>query len=88
MQKTAGHRDPGTTKLYDRRGYNLELGGLAEVTTIRTHHVSIYVEILTRNYSAPTVNQYLAATRKTRCFDGREARKFIDSIDVSTIAAL
>jgi hypothetical protein len=24
VQKTAGHRDPGMTKLYDRRGYNLE----------------------------------------------------------------
>jgi Phage integrase family len=24
VQKTAGHRDPGTTKLYDRRGYNPE----------------------------------------------------------------
>jgi hypothetical protein len=23
-QKAAGHRDPGTTKLYDRRGYNPE----------------------------------------------------------------
>ena len=22
VQKAAGHRDPGTTKLYDRRGYN------------------------------------------------------------------
>jgi hypothetical protein len=24
VQKAAGHRDPGTTKLYDRRGYNPE----------------------------------------------------------------
>ena len=24
VQKAAGHRDPSTTKLYDRRGYNLE----------------------------------------------------------------
>ena len=24
VQKAAGHRDPGTTKLYDRRGYNQE----------------------------------------------------------------
>jgi len=24
VQKAAGHRDPGTTKLYDRRGYNAE----------------------------------------------------------------
>jgi integrase/recombinase XerD len=23
VQKAAGHRDPGTTKLYDRRGYNM-----------------------------------------------------------------
>ena len=24
VQKAAGHRDPSTTKLYDRRGYNAE----------------------------------------------------------------
>ena len=24
LQKAAGHRDPSTTKLYDRRGYNSE----------------------------------------------------------------
>ena len=24
VQKAAGHRDPGTTKLYDRRGYDPE----------------------------------------------------------------
>jgi hypothetical protein len=24
VQKAAGYRDPGTTKLYDRRGYNPE----------------------------------------------------------------
>jgi integrase/recombinase XerD len=24
VQKAAGHRDSGTTKLYDRRGYNPE----------------------------------------------------------------
>jgi hypothetical protein len=24
VQKAAGHRDPSTTKLYDRRGYNRE----------------------------------------------------------------
>ena len=24
VQKAAGHRDPGTTKLYGRRGYNPE----------------------------------------------------------------
>ena len=24
VQRAAGHRDPGTTKLYDRRGYNPE----------------------------------------------------------------
>lgn len=27
VQKLAGHRDPSTTKLYDRRGYNPEKGG-------------------------------------------------------------
>jgi integrase/recombinase XerD len=24
VQRAAGHREPGTTKLYDRRGYNPE----------------------------------------------------------------
>jgi len=24
VQRAAGHREPGTTKLYDRRGYNFE----------------------------------------------------------------
>ena len=28
VQKAAGHRDPGTTKLYDRRGYNPERASL------------------------------------------------------------
>jgi hypothetical protein len=28
VQKAAGHRDPSTTKLYDRRGYNPEKSGV------------------------------------------------------------
>ena len=28
LQKAAGDRDPSTTKLYDRRGYNPEKGGV------------------------------------------------------------
>jgi site-specific recombinase XerD len=42
----------------------LELQGLVELGEIRTHHVSTYTELLTRNYSAPTVKQRLAAIRK------------------------
>jgi len=92
----------------------LEGRGLAELGAIRTHHVSTYIEMLTRRYSAPTVKQHLAAIRrlfdwlivgqlvdqnpaapvrgpshivkkgKTPVLDGDEARKLIDSVDVST----
>ena len=37
--------------------------GRPELGTIRTHHVSAYVEVLTRTYKAPTVKQHLAAIR-------------------------
>jgi site-specific recombinase XerD len=43
---------------------------------IRTHHVSTYTEILTRNYSAPTVKQHLAAIR--RLFDWLIVGQVID----------
>jgi hypothetical protein len=41
----------------------LEARGLAELGGIRTHHVSAYIEVLTRTYKAPTVKQHLAAIR-------------------------
>jgi integrase/recombinase XerD len=96
----------------------LERGGLTQISTIRTHHVSTYIEMLTRDYSAPTVKQLLAAIRrlfdwlivgqvidqnpaapvrgpkhivkkgKTPVLDGDEAKRLIDSIDVSTIVGL
>jgi integrase/recombinase XerD len=28
IQRAAGHREPSATKLYDRRGYNREIGEL------------------------------------------------------------
>jgi len=40
VQKAAGHRDPSTTKLYDRRGYNPEKAASFFATsqpTIRPH---------------------------------------------------
>jgi len=119
---TAHIRNPNTRAAYGlavREFFGwLEVGGLTEVSAIRTHHVSIYVEMLTRKYSAPTVKQHLAAIRrlldwlivgqvinqnpaapvrgpqhivkkgKTPVLDGDEARKLIDSIDVSTIVGL
>jgi len=119
---TAHIRNPNTRAAYGvavREFFGwLELGGLTEVGAIRTHHVSIYVEMLTRKHSAPTVKQHLAAIRrlidwlivgqvisqnpaapvrgpqhivkkgKTPVLDGDEARKLIDSIDVSTIVGL
>src|SRR6516165_4453513 len=54
----------------------LELGGLTELTEIRTHHISTYIEILTRRYSAPTVKQHLAAIR--RLFDWLIVGQVID----------
>ena len=65
---TAHIRNPNTRAAYGvavREFYGwLELGGIAAIRNIRTHHVSIYVELLTRKYSAPTVKQHLAAIRK------------------------
>ena len=40
------------------------------------HHVSAYIEILTRRYSAPTVKQHLAAIR--RLFDWLIVGRVID----------
>jgi integrase/recombinase XerD len=36
VQKAAGHRDPGTTKLYDRRGYNPEKAASFFATALST----------------------------------------------------
>jgi integrase/recombinase XerD len=119
---TAHIRNPNTRAAYGVavRGFFiwLEMRGITELGAIRTHHVSAYVELLTHNYSAPTVKQHLAAIRrlfdwliigqvidqnpaapvrgpthivkkgKTPVLDGDEARKLIDSIDVSTIGGL
>jgi site-specific recombinase XerD len=119
---TANIRNPNTRAAYHiavREFFGwLALGGLTDVGAIRTHHVSIYVEMLTRKYSAPTVKQHLAAIRrlfdwlivgqvidqnpaapvrgpshvvkkgKTPVLDGDEARKLLDSIDVSTVVGL
>jgi site-specific recombinase XerD len=119
---TAHIRNPNTRAAYGVavRGFFtwLEMRGVAELGAIRTHHVSTYIEGLTRSYSAPTVKQHLAAIRrlfdwlivgqvvdqnpaapvrgpshivkkgKTPVLDGDEARKLLDSIDVSTIVGL
>lgn len=37
--------------------------GVRDLGAVRTHHVSAYAELLTRNYKAPTVKQRLAAIR-------------------------
>jgi integrase/recombinase XerD len=68
---TAHIRNPNTRAAYGVAVRSffawLELQGLIELSEIRTHHVSTYTELLTRNYSAPTVKQHLAAIR--RLFD-------------------
>jgi site-specific recombinase XerD len=119
---TAHIRNPNTRAAYGvavRQFFAwLERGGLTQISAIRTHHVSTYVEMLTRDYSVPTVKQHLAAIRrlfdwlivgqvidqnpaapvrgpkhivkkgKTPVLDGDEAKRLIDSIDVSTIVGL
>jgi integrase len=40
VQKAAGHRDPSTTKLYDRRGYNPEkAASFLRLTEARSYNV-------------------------------------------------
>ena len=119
---TANIRNPNTRAAYAVavRGFFtwLDDRDIRELGAIRTHHVSAYIETLTRTYKAPTVKQHLAAMRmlfdwliggqvvdqnpaaavrgpkhvvkkgKTPVLDGDEARKLIDSIDVSTIVGL
>src|SRR5215472_16189996 len=77
---TAHIRNPNTRAAYGVavRGFFtwLETQGLSELAEIRTHQVSTYTEILTRNYSAPTVKQHLAAIR--RLFDWLIVGQVID----------
>src|SRR5271169_1673633 len=60
---TANIRNPNTRAAYAVavRGFFrwLEKHGARELSAIRTHHVSAYVEELTRSYKAPTVKQDL-----------------------------
>ena len=119
---TANIRNPNTRAAYAvavRSFFTwLDQSGIRELGDICTHHVSAYIETLTRAYKAPTVKQHLAALRmlfdwlivgqvveqnpaaavrgpkhvvkkgKTPVLDGDEAKKLIDSIDVSTIVGL
>ncbi len=77
---TAHIRNPNTRAAYGvavREFFGwLELGGLAELREIRTHHISTYIEMLTRKRSAPTVKQHLAAIR--RLFDWLIVGQVID----------
>jgi hypothetical protein len=115
-------RNPNTRAAYAVavRGFCrwLEARGIRELGAVRTHHVSVYVEVLTRSYEAPTVKQHLAAIRmlydrlivgqavrqnpaapvhgpkhvvkkgKTPVLDGDEARRLLDSIDISIVVGL
>ena len=62
---TANIRNPNTRAAYAVavRGFFawLDQHDIRELGAIRTHHVSAYVETLTRTYKAPTVKQHLAA---------------------------
>src|SRR5271167_2637822 len=64
---TANIRNPNTRAAYAVavRGFFawLEKHGVRELGAVRTHHVSAYVEVLSRRYKAPTVKQHLAAIR-------------------------
>jgi hypothetical protein len=43
VQKAAGHRDPSTTKLYDRRGYNPEKAAsfFCDVLIVQRHTLRV-----------------------------------------------
>lgn len=64
---TANIRNPNTRAAYAVavRGFFawLDARDIRELGAIRTHHVSAYIETLTRTYKAPTVKQHLAAMR-------------------------
>ena len=120
---TANIRNPNTRAAYAvavRAFFSwLDAKHVAPLAAVRTHHVSAYVEFLSRRYRAPTVKQHLAAIRmlfdwlivgqifagpnpaaavrgpkhvvkkgKTSVLDGDEAKKLLDSIDVSTVVGL
>ena len=119
---TANIRNPNTRAAYAvaARAFFawLDAKNVAPLAAVRTHHVSAYVELLSRTYRAPTVKQHLAAIRmqfdwlivgqviptnpaaavrgpkhvvnkgKTPVLDGDEAKKLLDSIDVSTVVGL
>jgi site-specific recombinase XerD len=67
LRFTANIRNPNTRAAYAVavRGFFrwLEKHGPGDLGGIRTHHVSTYVEVLSRRYKAPTVKQHLAAIR-------------------------
>jgi integrase/recombinase XerD len=46
------------------------------LATLRTHHVAVYVELLGKRYSAPTVKQHLAAVRML--FDWLVVRQVVE----------
>src|SRR6266853_2762920 len=64
---TANIRNPNTRAAYAvalRGFFNwLDQREIRDLGAIRTHHVSTYIETLTRAYKAPTVKQHLAAIR-------------------------
>jgi hypothetical protein len=77
---TANIRNPNTRAAYAvavRSFFRwLEARGVRELSAVRTHHVSTYVEVLTRSYKAPTVKQHLAVIRNAvRLVDRRPGRR-------------
>src|SRR5271169_3879218 len=62
---TANIRNPNTRAAYAVAVRSffawLDARDIREFGAIRTHHVSAYIETLTRTYKAPTVKQHLAA---------------------------
>ena len=64
---TANIRNPNTRAAYAvavRSFFRwIETRGARELGAIRTHHVSAYIEGLSRSHKAPTVKQHLAAIR-------------------------
>jgi integrase/recombinase XerC len=119
---TASIRNPHTRRAYVQGTREFlgwcETAGVLSITAVQPMHVAAYVEQLTRDRSAPTAKQRLAAIRhlfdwlvvgqviptnpaasvrgpkhivkkgKTPVLSPKEARKLLESIDLSTQAGL
>jgi integrase/recombinase XerC len=119
---TANIRNPNTRRAYARGVSEFlswcEMAGVRSISAVQPTHVAAYIELLTRERSAPTAKQRLSGIRhlfdwlvvgqvvkanpaasvrgpahivkkgKTPVLSPKEARRLLESIDVSTQAGL